>query len=302
MIRAFQIAPVSDFRLKPLNQGRQPCIIGLVLALLLGLFFIGCSEPEEEPIWEKVKVGDLAPDEGDSNKPKLVKAVHLEVHVLEIPADNIDQLDKVRKQLRIRPLRLTSFKAFDGNSFLARFGRGDLWNLVRTVLTAANAREVAKVSLMLPDGEPQTLNVTGLRAARTIFYTAADGTKQGANIGPGPIGLRVKADKIPGRKGVCEVVAYPVFYLPINSAIRKLDSHLKRREFPFTAAAFGLKMSPGDFVYLAPKQFVSDQTDLGGLFFTNLRGSVFFDRAERKPPERKTAVRVFLLACTRIDD
>ena len=77
---------------------------------------------------------------------------------------------------------------------------------------------------------------------------------------------------------------------------------MKRREVPFTAAALGLKMSPGDFVYLGPKQFVSDQTDLGGLFFTNLRGSVFLNRAERKPPERKTAVRVFLLACTRIDD
>ncbi|UCE49783.1 MAG: hypothetical protein JSW47_06455 [Phycisphaerales bacterium] len=247
-------------------------------------------------------MGDLAPDGGNLSKAGFVKAVNLEVHVLEIPADNIDELDKIRKQLRIKPLRLTSFKAFSANSFLARFGRGELWNLVRTVLTAANAREVVKVSLMLPDGEPQTLNVTGLSTKRTIFYTAADGTKQGANIGPGLIGLRIKAQKIPGRKGVCEVVAYPVFHLPISSTIRKLDSHMKRREFPFTAAAFGLRMSPGDFVYLGPREFISDQTDLGGLFFTNLRGSVFLNRAERTPPQRKTAVRIFLLVCTRIDD
>jgi hypothetical protein len=272
------------------------CSIFLVFCLT------GCKKPEEKPIWEDVKVGDLAPAGGSEPGVGPVKAVNLQVYVLEIPADNIGELDKIRRQLRITPLRLTSYEAFSANSFRARFGRGDLWNLVRKVLTAANARELAKVSLILPDGEPQTLNVTGLSNPQTIFYTAKDGTKQGANIGPGPIGLRIKADKIPGRRGVCEMVAYPVFHLPVSSAIKELDSQMKRREFPFTAVAFGLKMSPGDFVYLGPKEFVSDPTELGGLFFTNLRGSVFFNRAERKPPERKTAVRVFLLACTRIDD
>jgi hypothetical protein len=302
MIRAFQIAPVSDLGLKISNHNGRSHTLSLLPLLLLGLSFIGCSKPKEEPIWEKVKVGDLAPQGGNLSRPEFVKAVNLEVHVLEIPADNIDELDNIRKQLRIRPLRLTNFKAFDTNSFLARFGGGNLWSEVRTVLEAANAREVARVSLMLPDGEPQTLTVTGLSSTQTVFYAAADGSRQGAKVGPGIIGLRIKADKTPGRRGVCEVVAYPVFTVPIRSTIRELDAHMKRREFPFTCAAFGLKMSPGDFVYLGPKQFVSDQTDLGGLFFTNLRGSLFIDRANRKPPEHKTAVRVFLLACTRIDD
>jgi hypothetical protein len=141
-----------------------------------------------------------------------------------------------------------------------------------------------------------------LSNTQTVFYTGIDGSRQGAKVGPGLIGLRIKADRIPGRRGICSVVAYPVFYLPIKNTIRELDSQMKRREFLFTAAAFGLRMSPGDFVYLGPKEFVRDQTDLGGLFFTNLQGSLFLDTAERKPPGRKTAVRVFLLACTRIDD
>jgi hypothetical protein len=117
---------------------------------------------------------------------------------------------------------------------------------------------------------------------QTVFYTALDGSKQAAKVGPGMIALRIKADKLPGRRGVCEVVAYPVFTVPTKSAIRELESQMKRREFRFTSAAFGLKMSPGDFVYLGPKQFVSDQTDLGGLFFSNLRGSLFIDRAGLK--------------------
>lgn len=264
---------------------------------------LGCREPQGEvPIWEKVKIGDLAPVGGKPSQAELVKAVHLDVHVLEIPADNISELEAIRKQLHIRPLRLTSFKAFDGNSFLARFGRGNLWDEVRTVLTAANAQDVVRVSLMLTDGEPQTFAVTGLSSTQTVFYTAVDGSRQGANVGPGIIGLRIKADRVPSMRGVCDVVAYPVFSLPVKSAIKELDSQMKKREFPFTAAAFGLRMSPGDFVYLGPKQYVSDQSDLGGLFFTNLRGNLIIDRAARKPPERKTAVRVFLLTCTRIDD
>lgn len=302
MIRAVKNTRAIEYKFKILNKNKRLGSICLLLDLLLVLCFTGCSKPEAEPIWEKTKIGDLAPAGEDTSKAEFVKAINLEVYVIEVPADKIDELDKIRKQLYIRPLRLTSFKAFDSNSFLARFGQGDQWNLVRSVLTAANAQQVNKIALMLPDGEPQNINVTGLNATQTIFYTAADGTKQGARIGPGLIGLRIKADRIPGRRGVCEVVAYPVFYLPIHNTIKKLDSEMRKREFPFTATALGLKMSPGDFVYLGPKQFVSDQTDLGGLFFTNLQGSIFLNTAEHKPPERKTAVRVFLLACTRIDD
>ncbi len=302
MIRASQIGLALEPSLRTPNHLMRRCVLSLSLLVPLCASLTGCSGPKEEPIWEKVKMGDLAPEGASQPKAELVKAVNLELRVFEIPADKTSELDDIRKQLRIRPLRLTSFKAFDGNSFLARFGQGELWNKVGTVLKRADAREVMKVSLMLPDREPQTLTVTSLSTLQTVFYAAADGSRQGAQVGPGMIGLRIQADRLPGRRGVCEVVAYPVFSVPIKSTIKELDSQMKRREFPFTSAAFGLVMSPGDFVYLGPKQFVSDPTDLGGLFFTNLQGSVFMDTANRKPPERKTAVRVFLLACTRIDD
>ncbi len=35
-----------------------------------------------------------------------------------------------------------------------------------------------------------------------------------------------------------------------------------------TTAAFGVNMGPGDFIYLGPKEYSSDQTALGGLFFS----------------------------------
>jgi hypothetical protein len=87
----------------------------------------------------------------------------------------------------------------------------------------------------------------------------------------------------------------------IRGTIPQLDARAKLREFPFSAAAFGLKMSPGDFILLGPKEYISDQTALGGLFFSNPKGSLFLNETERKPLERKPAVRIFLLVCTRIN-
>jgi len=60
-----------------------------------------------------------------------------------------------------------------------------------------------------------------------------------------------------------------------------------------------MKKRPGDFVFLAPKEYVSDQTALGGLFFSNPRGGLFFSKT--KSPEYKSAVRIFLLVCTGIN-
>jgi hypothetical protein len=270
---------------------------------LLCFCLLGCStEPKEEPIWEKVKIGDLAPSGAESPQAEFIKNINLELHVIEIPADNIDTLDKIRKRLHIKPLKLKNYQAFSGNSFLVRFGQSDVWNEVREMLIAADGQQVARVSLMLPDGQPQTLAVTGLSRAQTLFYTALDGSRQGANIGPGILALRIKGDRIPGRTGICQIAAYPVFTVSTTSTIPQFDAHIKRREFPFAAAAFGLRMSPGDFVFLAPREYVSDQAALGGLFFSNVRGRMFYNSAGRKPPEHKAAVRVFLLACTRIDD
>ncbi|KPK43796.1 MAG: hypothetical protein AMJ65_04790 [Phycisphaerae bacterium SG8_4] len=309
MIRAFQIAGVFDCGLKPSDLGSRhwaPCLLSAAICILCSAFLCfslsGCANPKEEPIWEKTKIGDLAPSADQTSQAKSVKGIHLEIHLIEIPADNIEDLDKIRKRLRVRPLKLKSYQAFNANSFLARFGQTDVWNDVRSMLIAADGQEVVKVYLMLSDGEPQTLPIAPLSQTQTVFYTAADGSRQGANVGPGILGLRIKGDMVPGRKGICEVTAYPVYSLPTQSAIPKLQAQMKKREFPFTCSALGLRMSPGDFVFLAPKEYVSDQTSLAGLFFSNLRGRVFFNPAKQKTPEPKTAVRVFLLACVRIDD
>ena len=61
-------------------------------------------------------------------------------------------------------------------------------------------------------------------------------------------------------------------------------------------------MRPDDLVFLGPKEYISDQIALGGLFFSNPEGSLFLGTTEHKVPERKPAVRIFLLVCTGVND
>lgn len=302
MIRAIHIAVVSYSRLPNLPLRLRSCILYSVFCLLFFSFcLVGCTNHEPEPpIWEQVKIGDLAPyDTGKTKQAELLKMTKLDVHIFEIPAENIAELDKIRKKLFIRPLQLKDYKAFNANSFMVRFGQVDLWRQTNDWLLGVEGRNIANVSLMLADGQAQTVAIAGLDRPQTIFYTATNGSRQGANVGPGIFGLRIKAEKIPGSRGVCDLVGYPVFSPPTESTIPQLDARGKLREFPFTSAAFGLKMSPGDFVFLAPKEYVSDQTVLGGLFFSNPRGGLFFSKT--KSPEYKSAVRIFLLVCTGIN-
>jgi hypothetical protein len=294
--------PNADFQIENQSHYYISYILCSVLCLMSSVFCLsGCAKPEPEmPIWETVKIGDLAPQDGGKiAKVELLKTSRLDVHIFEIPADNIDEIDKIRKKLFVRPLKLKNYEAFNANSFMVRFGQVDIWQQTNNWLLEAEGRNISNVSLMLTDGEAQTIAITGLDRPQTIFYTGINGSREGANVGPGIFGLRVNADKIPGSRGVCNLVAYPVFSPPSESAIPQLKALGKLHEFPFTCAAFGLKISPGDFVLLAPNEYINDQTELGGLFFSNPRGGLFFSKT--KAPEYKPAVRIFLLVCTGIN-
>jgi hypothetical protein len=311
MIRTTQIAVQSDSNLTRTEKKHSLstcylsysvfCILSAICILFSVFGFSGCVKPKPQvPIWEKVKIGDLAPRDGSkTQQTELLKITRLDVYIFEIPADNISEIDKIRKKLFVRPLQLQNYKSFSANSFLVRFGQVDLWRQTNDWLLGAEGRSIVNVSLMLADGEAQTITITGLDRPQPIYYTATDGLRKAANVGPGIFGLRVNADKIPGSRGVCNLVAYPVFTPPEQGAIPELKAIEQSHEFPFTCAAFGLKMSPGDFVFLAPKEYIGDQTTLGGLFFGNPKGGLFFSKT--KSPEYKPAVRIYLLVCTGIN-
>jgi len=273
---------------------------------LLSFCLIGCAVPEEEPIWEKIKIGDLAPYHGDKPpEARLIKTINFDVHIFEIPTENISRLDDIWSGWRTdfrRSVRFDNFYAFSANSFAVRIGQISMWNRIHELLLAAGGQKITNVSLLLADGEAQTIAVTGLDSPRTIFFTSRRGSREGANVGPGILALQIRAEKIPGLRGVCDVAVCPVFSLPaIGSSIPQLAARAKLHEFPFNSAAFGVRMSPGDFAFLGPERYISDQTTLSGLFFSKPKGSLFLSATKREGPEHKPAVRIFLLVCTAIN-
>jgi hypothetical protein len=296
MIHPSKKAAVPDFK----NHSSGAKYLTITLCCIC-FALIGCPPPEEEPIWKDLKIGDLAPRQsGKQQRSRLVESTNFNLHVFEMPSDNIDKLDNIRKILFTKNLRYQSSHSFGANSFSVHFGQIRMWNETFASILAAGAKQINKVSLMLANEMPETIAVARIDSPRTIFFTSTYGSKEGANVGPGILALRLNTQKIPGLKGVCNVTAYPIYSPPmVKSTIPLLNARTQRREFPFSAAAFGLRMGPGDFILLAPKEYVSDQTALGGMFFSNPEGTLFFSETERTTFEPKPAVRIFLLVCTR---
>jgi len=302
MTRLLKIAAVPDS--KNLSSGaKHPssiCLLSSVFCLLFSAL-TGCTPPEEEPIWKNLKIGDLAPThDGKPQRSRLVESTNFNLYIFEMPSGNIDKLDDIRKTMFTRNLRYQNSHSFGANSFSVHFGQIRMWNEIFSLILAAGAKQINKVSLMLADEIPETISVTRINSTQTIFFTSTYGSKEGANVGPGILALRLKTQKIPGLRGVCNVTAYPIYSPPmVTSTIPLLNVRTQRREFPFSPAAFGLRMGPGDFILLGPKEYVSDQTALGGLFFSNPEGDFFFSETGRTSLERKPAIRLFLLVCTR---
>ncbi len=271
------------------NQLLMTRLFQITVLSCAGLLLTGCNSPEKnEPIWQHIKIGDIAPSH--SNKQpggQLLKTISFDVYIFEIPAENISALDDIWQVLHTKQLQFNDYDAFAANSFSAGFGQIRMWNEAANLLRAGGAKKVKTVSLLLADGQADDLPIARLYRKQTIFYVSTDNSIEGATVGPGELALRIKAENIPGSRGVYNVNAQPVFPSPIRSAIPQLAAREKSGEFLFTSAGFGLKMSPGDFVFLGPEKY-TDQITLAGLFFS---------RNERKP-----VVRTYLIVCTRIND
>ncbi|MEE9370761.1 MAG: hypothetical protein V3W45_04740, partial [Sedimentisphaerales bacterium] len=268
MVRIFQIAVFS-------------CAIALL---------IGCNGSEEDvPIWEGVKIGDIAPTTGTQRKgAQLLKTINFNVYVFELPADNISVLDGIWPMLHTKPLQFNDYEAFSANSFLVGFGQVPMWNRIRGLLLGGGAEKTETVSLVLTDGQYRDYRLARLDSEQTVFYIPSGGTMEGATIGPGKIALRITAEKDPTSRGVCDVNFLPVFTPRLSSAIPQLAARAKMKEFLFTPVGFGLKMSPGDFVFLWPRKYSKDQITLSSLFFS-------------RPKSHKPVVRAYLFVCAMVD-
>ena len=275
--------------------------IQIAVLICLCLPLAGCPTPEEKSLWDNIKINDLAPEHGDGEpENKTIQTINFDLHIYEIPADNISKIDEIRRTLDTGPLRFNSRLAFSSNSFSVYFGQLKTWNTISDLLITAGGERRSRTSLLLPDGQTEDITVAGFDYPLTVYYTSSRGTREGARIGPGHLVMRIKAGSSPTLSDAANITIYPVFLVPIGNTVPQLNARTKLREFPFTAAAFGLNMSPGDFIFLSPEEYVTEKSSLGGLFFNNPRGSMFFQKDKHKPPEFKPGFRVYMLTCTGI--
>lgn len=277
------------------------CVVSFSLGLIVGSAGCKTTPNNEEQIWARTKIGDLAPQES-LPAPQFFTSVAMDVHVLELPADRLDRLDDLWAILSAKPVHLSSYSGFTENSFRMRAGRVEHWEQISLLLTDAGAQRVGTVSMIVPSNDTADLPIADLPAARQITFVGNNLARQSANVGPGVLALRLRAEPIPWARGVQKIIGYPTYTIPVVSAIAALQEKARQNEFYFAPAAFAVQMAPGDLVVLAPDRFTGERLSLGGLFFNKPEGTLFFNPAARTPPEVKPAVRVYILVCAAVNE
>jgi hypothetical protein len=164
----------------------------------------------------------------------------------------------------------------------------------------AEALRGRPLSLAVPTTIPTCL--ADLPAGRTIAFVGNNLASQTVHVGPGALVLRLRAEPIPWARGVRKIIAYPTYALPTSAAIPQLHLMARRNEFYFAPAAFATQMGPGDLVVLGPDTYTGEQLTLGGLFFNNPQGRLFFDPTKPDPPKFKSSARIYVLICRGITD
>ncbi|HUW18572.1 MAG TPA: hypothetical protein VMW16_04655 [Sedimentisphaerales bacterium] len=271
----------------------------------------GCGAPEKEkPIWERVKLRDIASSNPD-NQPvgRSLKTINFNVYIFEMPAERVGVLDDVWKMLYMEPVRFSDFDAFRANLFLVGFGHSRALNGVVDLVHSAGGRKAQTVSVLLPDEQYQDIGVASLYGEKTVFYTPVGGSTEGVVVGPGRLALRVEAERIPGFRGLCSVKVRPAFAPTMRSPVQQAGGRARSGEFLFDSASFQLKMTAGDFFFLGPKEYVDGQMTLASYFFSRpapSRGMTLLippsAEGEAARPYFGPVVRTYMVLCTGIND
>jgi hypothetical protein len=254
------------------------------------ILLTGCGEgKKEKATWKGINIGELAPAASKGQRGvQLLKTINFKAYILELPAENISALDAVWPMLYTRPVQFNDSYAFKANLFSIGVGQVTVWDKIAEQLNDAGAKVVKTEVLLLTPGEPDDLIFAALMDKKDIYYISGEGSWEGATIGPGTVGLRIKAERISGSRGICEVDVQPVFSLAISEPTWLRDSGEKSSDLLFTAVGFKLKISLGDFILLGPQQSFKDKTTLGGVFFSGAG--------------REATFRTYLLVCADIID
>jgi hypothetical protein len=282
-------------------------LLNIQAVSLLLLSLPGCNnQHQDQPIWQQIKIGDLAPAQDPNQTSRLLKGVGVKVFVIEMPADNFEDLDRIWEVMYKQPFLLANPGAFKANSFAAGFGQIHMWHAIAQLLDKAHAKRVATRTMLLAHGQTNDHEVIPLPTEQTVFYVDNEGSRTGIRLGPGKLVLRIRAEQVPGIRGLSAVTAQMVFVPPGRILLPFLARQANANEFEFVPAGFKLRMSPGDFFLLGPVAYTTDRLNLASRVFYKPQGSMFFVPSKENPAvgkiELMPAIRLFLVACSGIND
>jgi len=258
----------------------------------------GCKQQAPEPpIWEQVKIGELAQTPSPDQGAPTLNALNIEVHVYHIPAQNIKQLEGLWEPLRLKGLRYKNQEAFGANGFRVARGRITVWDILVGTLARVQARKARTISFLLSPGHDSHLPLASLSRAQDVAFTGIEGTAQSILIGPGTINWRFRIEEDSANPGLPKLTAYPVFQRAGIKAIRYRADLAGLSQIAFLSTAFSVRMGYGDLIVLGPQESLGDASSLGRLFF-GIPRDLFLGLDKSEPVKVCPAVRVFVLTCS----
>lgn len=272
--------------------------IYIAVLIVFCTLFEGCRPEPDNNFPDGIKIGDLKPVYKDgSTGNNIIKAINIDFHVLEIPEENFNKLDEIRRTLNIRPIKFNNYLAFSANLFSVYYGRNQTRGTVYDFLQIAGAQHIGNQAIILVDGESTDIPIKQLPQTQVVYFNNLNGDIEAARVGPGYITLHFSVEKADSLDDAATVKMFPLFTRMSTNTISQFAQLEKLQDFPFYSAAIQINMMPGDFIFLAPEQHSNDQEKLSSLFFNNPQGSLFFNPDERKLPERKPTIKVYLITC-----
>lgn len=272
---------------------------GLIL-LVLAVLVTGCPDKRPEPpIWEQVKITDLAPKD-PNQRPRILDTTNLDIYVFYIPATKIKSMRGLWDGLNPRPIRYVNYNAFRSNAF--RVAQGTLRQLDWVIgsIAEAGGRLAGLVSVWLEGQQEHDVKVCTLPVAQVISYSSKDYDSQKMMVGPGMIALRLRTDPMAAGVPIRRLVAYPVFTLGHGGPIDQLARIAKEREAVFMGAGFAVPIREGDIVVLGPEEYCGGPSTLAGVFFRHQEPVIDIDPSLSAAVQKVQVYRVYAIVCKRI--
>ena len=236
---------------------------------LAGSLLVGCENQPEKPLWQQVKLSDLAPAEGTAPPDFSFDAVNIDIYLFEFPAENLKTFDALWPVLSNNPFDFQNYQSLKNNSINAGFGEGRTWNKLADSLQKAQARMTQKTSLLLTEQGGNFAPLAVVEVPRTIYYVDRHSSVRELKIPSGNLYLYCKADKIPGSRGVVKLEVVPVFSRseePDKPGKNLLLSNTRS----FSHLSLKLeKISPAQFIVLAPNKKLKGDLTLSSLIFSD---------------------------------